>query len=131
MIRYCELCEKQVINIADCCCLGNVVDLELDECNGRICALVVAAPGKFFLYFLSGMRIYYSMETCCADWTGYYSGRCLCRRCEKLVDIRIRESYTKNSTTNICKKLISAVLYERLVMEKRYYLRKIHKACFA
>ena len=51
MIRYCELCEKQVINIADCCCLGNVVDLELDECNGRICALVVAAPGKFFCIF--------------------------------------------------------------------------------
>ena len=37
MIRYCELCEKQVINIADCCCLGNVV--------------VVAAPGKFFCIF--------------------------------------------------------------------------------
>ena len=51
MIRYCELCEKQVINIADCCCLGNGVDLELDECNGRICALVVAAPGKFFCIF--------------------------------------------------------------------------------
>ena len=62
-----------------------------------------SCAGKIFLYFLSGMRIYYSMETCCADWTGYYSGRCLCRRCEKLVDIRIRESYTKNSTTNICK----------------------------
>lgn len=50
-MRFCELAEKEVINISDCCCLGNVVDLELDECCGKICALIVAEPGKLFCFF--------------------------------------------------------------------------------
>ena len=41
MIRYCELCEKQVINIADCCCLGNVVDLELDDIFCPACEYII------------------------------------------------------------------------------------------
>lgn len=53
-MRFHELCEKQVINIADCCCLGNVVDLDIDECCGKICALIVAKPGRFCNFFAPG-----------------------------------------------------------------------------
>lgn len=50
-MRFCDLCEKQVINVSDCCCLGNVVDLDIDVCSGQICALIVARPGHFCNFF--------------------------------------------------------------------------------
>ncbi len=46
-MRLCELCEKDVINVADCKCLGHVLDIELCEKDGRITALIVPGPGKF------------------------------------------------------------------------------------
>lgn len=47
-MRLCELQEKDVINVADCRCLGNVCDLDLDDRNGCIRALIVPQPGKWF-----------------------------------------------------------------------------------
>ena len=38
---FSSLRDKDVINICDGKTLGNVNDLEIDPCNGRICALVV------------------------------------------------------------------------------------------
>ena len=31
-MRFCDLTEKEVINVCDCKCLGNVHDLDIDEC---------------------------------------------------------------------------------------------------
>lgn len=47
-MRLCELQEKKVINICDCCCLGCVVDLELNPLTGCIKAIFVSGPGRFF-----------------------------------------------------------------------------------
>lgn len=50
-MRFCELCEKEVINVSNCVCLGNVADLEIDECNGCIRGLIVPEPGHIFCIF--------------------------------------------------------------------------------
>ena len=42
-MRLCEFSRKEVINASDCRCLGNVCDLEFDECSGCICKIMV--PG--------------------------------------------------------------------------------------
>lgn len=44
---YSELKEKEVINIKDCKKLGNVCDLEFDECSG--CILKIMVPGNGIL----------------------------------------------------------------------------------
>ena len=62
-MRFCELKEKEVVNICNGKCLGGVVDLQINECSGAIEALIVPGPGKF-------------CDTICMykeDWTGYYS----------------------------------------------------------
>ena len=41
-MRYTEFRKKEVINIRDCRILGNVVDLEFDECNGCIKKIFVS-----------------------------------------------------------------------------------------
>ena len=45
-MRFCELQQKEVINVTDCKCLGNVSDLEFDECNGCIRSLIVPDTGE-------------------------------------------------------------------------------------
>lgn len=45
---FSELCDKEVINVNDCRCLGNVRDVEFDKECGHICAIIVPGPGKFF-----------------------------------------------------------------------------------
>ena len=47
-MRFCELQEKEIINIADGKCIGMVRDLDLDVQNGCIIALIVPGPGKWF-----------------------------------------------------------------------------------
>lgn len=39
---------KEVINVSDGCRLGYVSDLELDLETGRVLALIVPSPGRFF-----------------------------------------------------------------------------------
>lgn len=41
-----ELREKEVINLCDGACLGRICDLELDDCTGQICSIVVPGPPK-------------------------------------------------------------------------------------
>ena len=53
-MRFCDLTEKEVINVCDCKCLGNVHDLDIDECDGTIRALIVPGPGKWFGCFWQG-----------------------------------------------------------------------------
>ena len=50
-MRFCELKEKEVVNICNGKCLGGVVDLQINECSGAIEALIVPGPGKFCGFF--------------------------------------------------------------------------------
>lgn len=50
-MRLCELKEKEVINICNCKCLGFVVDLDIDPCNGCILALILPGCGKMWGLF--------------------------------------------------------------------------------
>lgn len=45
---YHQLREKEIINICDGACLGRISDLELDDCTGQICSIVVPGPPKLF-----------------------------------------------------------------------------------
>lgn len=51
MCRIEELCRKDVINVKDGCRLGFVEDVEIDVCDGRVCALVIYGRAKFFGLF--------------------------------------------------------------------------------
>lgn len=53
-MRFCDLTEKEVINVCDCKCLGNVHDLDIDECDGRIRALIIPGTRKMVRLFLHG-----------------------------------------------------------------------------
>lgn len=46
-VRFSDLCEKEVVNVKDCRCLGSVRDLDIDKECGRILALIVPGPGKY------------------------------------------------------------------------------------
>ncbi len=50
-MRFGDLCEKTVINIEDCCRLGNVADMEFDECSGCICSIIVPECSHFMGLF--------------------------------------------------------------------------------
>ncbi len=43
---FSELKCKDVINVRDCKKVGRVCDLEFDECNGKICKVVVSCGNK-------------------------------------------------------------------------------------
>ena len=46
-MRFCELCEKEVINTCDCRCIGRVRDIDIDTECGEIKAIIVPGPGKY------------------------------------------------------------------------------------
>ena len=48
---FCDLCEKEVINVNDCRCLGRVRDIEFDQECGKIHSIVVPGPGKYMGMF--------------------------------------------------------------------------------
>lgn len=41
LIRFGDLCQKEVISVCDCRKLGHVRDLEFDSCSGCICKIIV------------------------------------------------------------------------------------------
>lgn len=45
---FCDLRQKEVINICDGARLGRICDLELDECSGVICSIIVPGPSRCF-----------------------------------------------------------------------------------
>jgi len=53
-MRFCELREKEVINICDGKCLGFIDDLDIDCVTGNILAIVIPAPGRFGRWFKCG-----------------------------------------------------------------------------
>jgi YlmC/YmxH family sporulation protein len=50
-MRFSCLCDREVINVNDCRCIGNVRDVELDIECGKIVALVIPGPGKYMGMF--------------------------------------------------------------------------------
>lgn len=48
MMTFCELKCKEVVNLCDGSKLGNICDLEIDEKSGRIEAIIVPGPCRFF-----------------------------------------------------------------------------------
>ena len=50
-MRFCELKEKEVINVCNCKRLGYVIDLALDVCKGTIEAIIIPGPGRAFGLF--------------------------------------------------------------------------------
>ncbi len=50
-MRFCDLKQKEVINICDGRRLGSIVDLEIDCEHGRILAIVVPTPFSFSAIF--------------------------------------------------------------------------------
>ncbi len=49
--RFSALRCREVINVSDGCRLGYASDLELELETGRVVALVVPCPGRFFGFF--------------------------------------------------------------------------------
>ena len=47
LMRFCELKEREVINICNCKRLGCVTDVLLDMCNGCVEAIIIPGPGRF------------------------------------------------------------------------------------
>lgn len=47
LIRFCELKEREVINVCDCKRLGCVTDILIDRCSGCVTAIILPGPGKF------------------------------------------------------------------------------------
>lgn len=50
-MRFSDFCEKEVVNINDCKCLGTVRDLDIDIECGKVLALIVPGPGKYWGLF--------------------------------------------------------------------------------
>ena len=48
MSTFCELKCREVINLCDGRRLGNICDLEIDECNGQILSIIVPGESKLF-----------------------------------------------------------------------------------
>lgn len=48
---FSELQKKEVINIRNCQKIGNVVDLEFDECTGQIHKLIISEGFHFCRFF--------------------------------------------------------------------------------
>ena len=51
MTKFSKLRQKEVVNIIDGSRLGVICDLILDECTGKICALLVPGPSRFAFFF--------------------------------------------------------------------------------
>lgn len=45
-MRFCELRQKEVINICSCKSLGCPDDLDIDIKTGEVCAIIVPGPGR-------------------------------------------------------------------------------------
>ena len=71
-MRLCELKQKEIINTCTCRSLGCPIDVEFDCITGRITALVVPGPGRFFLLFRERKRVCDPLEMYLPDWGRYY-----------------------------------------------------------
>ena len=77
-MRLCELKQKEIINTCTCRSLGCPIDVEFDCVTGRITALVVPGPGRFFCFF--GRESEYVIP-----W------KCICQIGEDIILVEIQE----------------------------------------
>ena len=56
-LTYCELRQKEIVNVCDGACLGRICDLELDACTGTVLAVVVPGPARCFGLLRSGEEL--------------------------------------------------------------------------
>ena len=63
MMRFCELRQKEVINVKDCMRLGYVSDLEFEPATGCIRRLIVPGPCRILGIF--GNEQEYYIDYCC------------------------------------------------------------------
>ena len=54
-MRFCKLRQKEVVNVIEGCSLGYISDLVIDECTGKICALVVPDRCGLMGFFKTGI----------------------------------------------------------------------------
>ena len=66
--RFSEYQCREVVNICDGCRLGYVCDLEVEVPEGRICAVFVPGPCRFF--GLLGHEGYYRIPWACVRQVG-------------------------------------------------------------
>ena len=57
-LSFCDLRAKQVINVSDGKCLGNIIDLVFDSCTCRVKGLVVPTNKGVFNFFKSNTDIF-------------------------------------------------------------------------
>lgn len=46
-MRFIDLCDKAVVSVCDCRCLGHVSDIDFDSKCGEIRAIIVPGPAKY------------------------------------------------------------------------------------
>lgn len=61
-MRICDLRDKEVINVCTCKCIGYVADVDIDVCNGKVCALIVPGPAR--LWGIFGREFEYVIPWC-------------------------------------------------------------------
>ena len=61
-MRFRELQDKEVINACDCCKLGYVVDLVIDECRGVLRRLLFRKVENFVDYSEMGLSILFLLN---------------------------------------------------------------------
>lgn len=77
-MRLCELKQKEIINTCTCKSLGCPIDVEFDCVTGRILALVVPGPGKFWGCF-------------CKDSEFIIPWKCICQIGDDIILVEIKE----------------------------------------
>ena len=64
-ISFCKLKTKEVVNICDGRNLGNIIDMVMDSCTGKIIGIVVPCDKKFFSIFKSNNEIFIPYNRIC------------------------------------------------------------------
>ena len=73
--RFTDLRCKEVINICDGCRLGYVGDVECQLPEGKMTALIVPGPFRFFSACSAAARNIISRGTASDKWGRHHSGR--------------------------------------------------------
>ena len=64
-ISFCKLKSKEVVNICDGRNLGNITDMIMDSCTGKIIGITVPCDKRFFNIFRSNNEIFIPYNRIC------------------------------------------------------------------
>jgi len=93
-ISFCDLKKKDVINVCDGKNLGNIYDMVIDTCTGRILGIVLPLSKGFFNIFKSNNDLFIP-----------YNRICKIGKDIILVDIIMHEKYIENDNTCECQSI--------------------------